>query len=82
MATTMVRVDENTQRRLRELVLMDGGAVRAVLAQAVARYWAERWLEGLNEEFARLRADPQAWAEELEERRAWDVTLVDGIDVE
>ena len=33
-----------------------------------------------NEAYARLRADPQAWAEELAERRLWECTLMDGLE--
>lgn len=38
-----------------------------------------RFLEAANEEFARLRADPVAWAQELAERQEWDTTLLDGL---
>ncbi len=31
-----------------------------------------QFIARLNEDFARLRSDPAAWAEELEERAAWD----------
>jgi hypothetical protein len=39
----------------------------------------EAFLAGLADDFAALRADPVAWAEELAEREACDVTLSDGI---
>lgn len=39
----------------------------------------EAFLVGLAEDFAALRADPVAWAEELAERKAWEVPLSDGI---
>jgi hypothetical protein len=41
---------------------------------------AQAFLEGLNEDFARLRADPEAWEEELAERRLFDGALADGLD--
>jgi hypothetical protein len=37
-------------------------------------------LEGLAQDFARLKADPLAWQAELEERAVWDATLSDGLD--
>lgn len=37
------------------------------------------FLAGLADDFAALRADPVAWAEELAEREAWDVAFSDGI---
>lgn len=42
----------------------------------------EAFLAGLADDFAALRADPVAWAEELAEREAWDMTLSDGISDE
>jgi hypothetical protein len=42
----------------------------------------KRFLEGLNDDFARLRRDARAWNEELEERAAWDATLADGLEEE
>jgi hypothetical protein len=37
-------------------------------------------LEAMNAGYAKLRADPQAWAAELAERELWDQTLADGVD--
>ncbi len=34
----------------------------------------------VNASFARLRRDPVAWAEELEERRLYENTLMDGLE--
>jgi hypothetical protein len=36
----------------------------------------------VNASFARLRRDPAAWAEELEERRLFENTLMDGLEDE
>jgi hypothetical protein len=42
----------------------------------------KRLLEGANEGYATLRNDPEAWAEELAERAAWDSTLSDDLEDE
>ena len=42
----------------------------------------EAFLIKCNEGFAALRADPIAWAEELEELEFWDTTLEDGLSDE
>jgi len=39
----------------------------------------KRILEAANAGFTALRNNPSAWAEELEERHAWDSTLSDGL---
>ncbi|WP_406698171.1 toxin-antitoxin system protein [Singulisphaera sp. Ch08] len=51
-----------------------------VLGKAIEEYRKKRFLEGLNADFAALREAPAAWAEEQEERAAWDATLADGLD--
>lgn len=33
-----------------------------------------------NRAYARLRKDPVAWAQELEERKLWEVALMDGLE--
>jgi hypothetical protein len=42
----------------------------------------ERFLRDYERAYAGLRADPQAWAEVEAERRAWDGTLLDGLEPE
>ena len=54
--------------------------MQSVIDQAVEAYRRRRFLEAANEEYARLRADPTAWGEELEERRLWDSTLLDALE--
>jgi hypothetical protein len=43
---------------------------------------AEEFFDALDEDFARLQADPEAWKEELRERAIWDATLADGLEYE
>jgi len=45
----------------------------------ISEHERRAFLEGCNADYARLRADPDAWREELEERAAWDCTLMDGL---
>lgn len=52
-----------------------GTVVRHLLEQEEERrYWAQ-----FEADFAALRADPAAWAEELHERSVLDGTLMDGL---
>jgi hypothetical protein len=50
-----------------------------VLDDAVETYERRMFLEGLNRDFAALRADRNAWNQELAERADWDATLADGL---
>ena len=57
-------------------------SIQTVVQKAVSEYRRRRILEQGNDAYAILRADPSAWAEELEERRAWEATLGDGLNGE
>lgn len=50
-----------------------------ILDKAIDAYWRCQFLEEVNASFAALRANPNAWREELAERAEWDATLADGI---
>jgi len=52
------------------------------LAAMLDRAWGWWFIYQLNAGYARLRRDPAAWAEELEEQRLWDRTLMDGLEDE
>jgi hypothetical protein len=81
MATTTVRVSEKAHRKLRQLAEADGAPMQATLEKALDEYERQRFFDAADAAWAALRADPVAWAEELEERRLWDATLADGLDM-
>lgn len=78
--TATVAVDDETLEKLAALANEIDIPVEEVLARAVERFRREHFLEMGNLEYERLRADSVAWAEELEERRLWDNTLMDGLE--
>ena len=80
MASATVKIDADTYAKLRETAAETGEAMIEVLAKAVEAYRRQTFLEALNGDFAALRADPEAWKEELTERAAWDNTLADGLE--
>ena len=80
MATLTVQIAENTQRSLEALSEQTGKTVPEILANAVEEYRRKLFLEGVDRDFAVLKANPEAWAEELEERRLFESTLMDGLD--
>ena len=82
MPNTTVRVKEETRAALRELANQTNQSMQDVLARAVELYRRERILEETNAAYAALRADPQLWQEEQQERAAWDATLADGLGSE
>lgn len=81
MAAT-VRVDPAAHAALSEIARTEHVSLTEALSRAVASYRRAVFLEGVASDFAALRSDPQAWAEELSERAAWEMTTADGLDDE
>lgn len=79
MASTTVRLTEETREALRQLSAQSGESMSSVVSKAVEAYRRRCILEQTNAAYAALRSDPDAWAEELEERRMWEATLLDGL---
>lgn len=80
MSTPTVPISEASHRILRELAEQTGQSMTEVLDQALDAYRRKLFFEQMNAGYAALRADPQAWAEELAERKLWETTLMDGLD--
>ena len=79
MAGTTVKIDSETYAKLKEAVAETGEPMIVVLAKAVEAYQRQKFLEGLNADFAALRSDRRAWADEQSERAAWDATMADDL---
>jgi hypothetical protein len=77
---TNVRIQPKSYAKLRQLAKSAGVSMPDVLAVAIDELFRKRFIEDCNQAYARLRADPKAWKEELEERRLWDLTLSDGLE--
>jgi predicted transcriptional regulator len=80
MASTTVRVSEETHELLRKLAAATGEPMQRVLERAVESYRREQFFAELDAAYARLQADPVAWEEELAERALLENTLADGLD--
>ena len=78
--TTTVRISSHAQRTLRQLSKTTKRSQTALLEEAIEELRRKKFFEEANRAFAALKADPKAWAEELEERKAWESTLGDGQD--
>ena len=75
MSTSTVRVSEETKETLRKLSAQTGRKPGELLGEAAERYRRELFLKDANAAFGVLRTDEDAWAEEEEERAAWEGTL-------
>jgi hypothetical protein len=80
MSAPRVPISEASHQLLNELAQKTGQTVMDVLDKALDAYRRKLFLDQLNAGYAELRADPEAWAEHLAERKLWDATLMDGLD--
>ena len=80
MSAPTVRISEASHQILKELSEQTGQTMMDVLDKALDAYRRKLFFEQMNAGYAELRADPEAWAEHLAERKLWDATLMDGLD--
>src|SRR5205809_5646415 len=80
MSAPTVPISEASHQILKELAEQTGQTMMDVLDKAVDAYRRKLFFEQMNAGYAELRADPEAWAEHLAERKQWDATLMDGLD--
>ncbi|MEX2314230.1 MAG: hypothetical protein WD628_00835 [Thermomicrobiales bacterium] len=79
---SMIRVPDATHSILRELAAETGQPMQELLVEAVEAMRRRRMFELANAAYAAMRENEDEWQEELRERRLWDVTLADGLEVE
>jgi predicted transcriptional regulator len=80
MESTTVRISPKVHIILRRLAEQSKESMQATLAKAVELYRRQIFLEKANLAFGALRKKPKAWQNELKEREAWDLTLLDAKD--
>jgi predicted transcriptional regulator len=77
MAASTTRIAARDRERLHRLAQDTGQSHQEVIGKALEVYERECFLDAINAGFAELRADPQAWDDELAERAFWDATSND-----
>lgn len=78
-ATTTVRVRPETREAIARLSERRGIATADLLGQLVARAEEDELLTAMNDDYDRLRTDDLGWSLLVEERSAWEQTLLDGL---
>jgi hypothetical protein len=76
----MVRLSESSYALLQMTANQEQLTLQAVLDEAIRDHNRHKFFERASADYAALRRDAVAWAEELKEREEWDTTLMDGID--
>ena len=80
MESLTVRISRSTHAALRALADESNESMTEVLEKAIEIYRRQRFLAGLNADFAALRKNKAFWEEERVERSMWDVALIDGLE--
>jgi hypothetical protein len=80
MSAPTIPISEVSHQLLKELAEQTGQTMTDVLDKALDAYRRKLFLEQMNAGYAALRADPEAWADHVAERKLWDATLMDGLD--
>jgi predicted transcriptional regulator len=81
MATT-VRVDNRVHAKLLELAAEEQRPIGQVIEDAIDQYRRAKFWQGLQQDYARLRADPDAWQAYQDEVALWDTAAGDGLERE
>ena len=80
MESCTIAIGSTSYKTLQELAARSGESIPEILDKAIEQYRRQKFLEEANKAYAALRNNPEAWASEIEEREAWDVTLADGLE--
>ena len=80
MASTTIRVSLRARDLLQELAQTSGSSMQAVLEQALEQYRRQQLLDATNAAYAVLRATPEAWADLIQERLAWEQTPANDLE--
>jgi hypothetical protein len=80
MTTSSIDVTDGTHRVLHALSQQTGKSISEILDKAVEEYRRKIFFEGVDRDYAALKADPEAWAQEVQERQLFNNTLMDGLD--
>ncbi len=80
MPTATVRVTAETRAILQEMARESKQPMQRLIARAVEQLRRQMVLEHANDRYAALRANPDAWREEQEERRVWEDTMADDLE--
>lgn len=79
-AVRTVRISDRAHQALGRIKQETGRSMTELLDASVQRLEDELTLARLNAGYGELRGDSRAWAQELEQRGAWDATLADGLE--
>ena len=78
----VVKLKPGTHARLQEIARGEKRPMGEVIADLLDRYDEERFWAGVRQQIAKLKADPDAWKDYMDETAAWDTLSGDGLEDE
>jgi predicted transcriptional regulator len=75
-----IAVSDDTLSKLHEIANWSNSTIDDVLLTSIEEYYRKEFFAECDRGYERLRADPVAWQEELEERDLWDNAIGDGLE--
>jgi hypothetical protein len=75
-----VPIKPETYNKLRALAHVTGDSLPDLVDKAIEAYRRQQFLAKCNAAYEAIKSDPRAWSAELNDREAWDCTLLDGLD--
>ncbi len=82
MASSVVRIDDETHAKLREIAKAQHQPVGKIVTRLVREYERQQFWKEVNESVDRLRADPVAWKVYKEEVAFFEGGSMDGLENE
>ena len=76
---TTIKVSGTTRDRLKRLADEEHLTMDAALSRALDQVEDVRFWQGVRADYARLQADPSAWADYAGELAEWDAATSDGL---
>ncbi len=80
--TTTIRINKEVYKELKEIADFENETMQKTLEKALDEYKTKKFFCRLNESVTRYKTSRDDWEEEIEERKLWDNTLVDGLEDE
>ena len=80
METQTVRIDRITHKKLKELSLISHQNLLDIMKEAINRYYREEFWSAVEQSYQKLKEDKELYNDDLEERKLWDITLMDGLE--
>lgn len=76
----LIRISDSAFEKLQKLEQETGESKQEIIEKQLEKRMRENLLKKGNEAYERLKKNPKAWQEELEERAVWQQADNDGLE--